>query len=313
MSKNNQNGWTGGQYSLFRILLGSFILYSNFWISGFSFSWIQTILALMIVVGALDRFAAAWLLIYQAFGILVGLPWIFSSCLLFLHICATPLPFGSMGASWDGLVAKQINWKQRNWISSGALTLLVVVLFVAIGQKLFFQDIISKSIEFQYWNALFWPSTWLWTGLTLMLVFDPARIKCEATAQIVFYDGKCGLCHRWTKLLSLEQPDGATKFAPLQSEVVKGYFSEEELGSLPDTMVVIDGEENKLLRSDGPIYLLKQLGGYWKILGIFAGFFPAVARNYVYDLVAGVRHRFFKTPKGMCPILPEQIRHRFIA
>jgi predicted DCC family thiol-disulfide oxidoreductase YuxK len=59
------------------------------------------------------------------------------------------------------------------------------------------------------------------------------------------------------------------------------------------------------------LYVLKRLGGIWRLLGILAGVVPTTLRDYFYDLIAGVRHRLFAKPVESCPVIPKHLRGRF--
>jgi len=108
------------------------------------------------------------------------------------------------------------------------------------------------------------------------------------------------------------QPEGTTAFSPLQGEEIKNYFSTAELAAFPDSMITINNTDQTLLKSEGVIFLLKQLGGLWRILGIFCSWFPSSLSDFVYDFLAKVRHRIFKTPEQLCPLVPEEIQSRLL-
>jgi predicted DCC family thiol-disulfide oxidoreductase YuxK len=52
-------------------------------------------------------------------------------------------------------------------------------------------------------------------------------------------------------------------------------------------------DERLLPRSDAVIFVLKRLGGIWKVLGLSVQFLPRFLRDWGYRVVAGNRYRVF--------------------
>jgi predicted DCC family thiol-disulfide oxidoreductase YuxK len=66
-----------------------------------------------------------------------------------------------------------------------------------------------------------------------------------------------------------------------------------------------------LLRSDASLYVLRRLGGIWKILAKILSAFPRGLRDFVYDFVARTRYRLFGQRDNLCPVVPPNLRARF--
>ena len=50
---------------------------------------------------------------------------------------------------------------------------------------------------------------------------------------IIFYDGHCGLCHRWVRrVLAADREGRLFHFSPLQGELIKNRLSEQERAML---------------------------------------------------------------------------------
>jgi predicted DCC family thiol-disulfide oxidoreductase YuxK len=134
------------------------------------------------------------------------------------------------------------------------------------------------------------------------------------THDLVFYDGHCGLCHGTVRFLSARDADGSRfRFAPLQGEEIRRRIPENERGSLPDSIVVLDTAGRLLVRSDAVLHALGRVGGGWTVLAGVLRIVPRALRDPVYDLVARVRKRLFRRPDDVCPILPPELRGRFLA
>jgi len=144
--------------------------------------------------------------------------------------------------------------------------------------------------------------------------FDPAWVPSPKPAgQPIFYDGHCGLCHGLVRfVISEDQSAHPFSFAPLQGEEIKRSITDSVRAELPDSVVVVDENENVLTRSTAVIYVLKRLGGMWFIGGTLLSLVPRALRNVAYDAVASVRKRIFGTTEEVCPLVPRPLRARFL-
>ncbi|MEM7625661.1 MAG: DCC1-like thiol-disulfide oxidoreductase family protein [Planctomycetota bacterium] len=133
----------------------------------------------------------------------------------------------------------------------------------------------------------------------------------------IFYDGACGLCHRWIRFVVPRDPGGEKfRFAPLQGPTFAGRIEERRRESLPDSIVVQRGGDDAaaalLVRSAAVLHIMKRLGGGWAVLSGLARLVPPPVRDWGYDRVASVRHRLFKKPDDACPLVPPELRDRFL-
>ncbi len=128
---------------------------------------------------------------------------------------------------------------------------------------------------------------------------------------LLFYDGDCGLCHRWVLFLLRHDPEGSRfRFAPLGGEA---WRAASIVGELPDSLVLRTGDGRVLVRSAALLEIADRLGGRWRTLGRLAGLLPRWLLDLGYDGIARIRKRLFAPPPGPCPILPAQLRGRFLA
>jgi predicted DCC family thiol-disulfide oxidoreductase YuxK len=148
-----------------------------------------------------------------------------------------------------------------------------------------------------------------------LFTFDPAWLKpgrqSEEETVILFYDGHCGLCHRFVRFVMAEDIHNSIQFAPLQGKAFQKAASKETRDSLPDSLVIKTKENHLLTESDGVLHMLVQLGGIWKFLGTTGRFLPLKLRNVIYRLVARNRKKVFAAPADTCPVIPARYRDRF--
>lgn len=147
-----------------------------------------------------------------------------------------------------------------------------------------------------------------------LFTFDPAwiRRKTSSYPDHVFYDGGCGLCHGAVRFLLAEDSAGdAFRFSAMESDFFVAAIDAERRAQLPDSMVVLTGDGDILVRSAAWLRILDRLGGVWRVIGTASRVVPQGVRDAVYDVVAASRKKLFKRPEAACPILPPALRSRF--
>jgi predicted DCC family thiol-disulfide oxidoreductase YuxK len=302
-----------------------------------------------LVIGAGDRFAALALcgvVVGSAFLHTRGAPvdagafvvgWV-----LLVHALLRRTPFLSLSAR--GRVDPRGGWTYvPSWFAATWAVLMIA--YLATGLARVFPDSDARppvplpagvlawsaaavEIAFAPLALLRTPRPWAWLGMLIvhaihqnpvlfaahLFAFDPAWIRgtLPGSTDVVFYDGTCGLCHRSVRFLLAEDRTGtAFRFAPL-----KGVRFAESLGGrpdLPDSVVVHTAAGEALVRSAGLLHALRRLGGLWRVAAAAIGLVPRPLRDGLYDGVARVRYRLFGRAAETCPVLPPDLRSRFVA
>jgi predicted DCC family thiol-disulfide oxidoreductase YuxK len=128
---------------------------------------------------------------------------------------------------------------------------------------------------------------------------------------IIFYDGTCGLCHGFVRWVLAHDAEGKFLLSPLQGETLKQIVSDEERLKLPDSVVVRRTDGTLLTKSVAVAYVADKLGSHAR--AGFIRFFRRWPADLGYDFVAKVRYAVFGRNRGdMCPILPPELRDRFL-
>jgi len=131
---------------------------------------------------------------------------------------------------------------------------------------------------------------------------------------LVYYDGECGLCHRGVAFLAKRDRGGEHfRFAPLRGVTFRQRVPEGLAAPLPDSLALQTPEGTLLVRSRAVAHALKQLGGFWRFMGILLSWIPSSISDGGYNAMARLRHRLFRKPDSACPTLPRDLRDRFLA
>jgi len=129
--------------------------------------------------------------------------------------------------------------------------------------------------------------------------------------EILFYDGHCGLCHHAVKFILQQDRSGTTfQFAPLGGETFQARIPAPQRTGLPDSMVVQTRDGSLLMRSEAWVYVLRRLGGRWKLLSVLLHLIPRPMRDLFYHFVARTRYLMFGRRDEVCPMVPPPLRAR---
>jgi predicted DCC family thiol-disulfide oxidoreductase YuxK len=133
---------------------------------------------------------------------------------------------------------------------------------------------------------------------------------------ILLYDGVCGLCNRLVRFILRRDPEGIFRFASLQSGFAARMLQRHGADATDlDTVYVFvnpdQADETLLARSDAVIFILKQLGGFWRFAGFLAQLKPRFLRDWGYRVVARNRYRVFGRFES-CMLPSAEHRDRFL-
>ena len=130
---------------------------------------------------------------------------------------------------------------------------------------------------------------------------------------LVLFDGHCGLCHKSVRFALARDPDASRfLFAPLQGATARDELAAIEIAHPPDSIIVLTPEGSVLLESAAVLYMLERIGGSWGAFGQLSAIVPRGIRDAAYRLIARWRHRLFAQPEDTCPVVPAELRARFL-
>ena len=133
---------------------------------------------------------------------------------------------------------------------------------------------------------------------------------------ILLYDGVCGLCNRLVQFILRRDRRAIFRFASLQSALAARILARHAANpnDLDTVYVVLNPElpdESLLSRSDAILFVLKQLGGFWRLSSSLLQLAPRFLRNVAYNSVARHRYRIFGRSET-CTLPHDQDRSRFL-
>jgi len=128
---------------------------------------------------------------------------------------------------------------------------------------------------------------------------------------IVFYDGPCVFCNFWVQQLCRWDKNDQLRFARLDQKLFVAFALERNLTlENLDTVVAWDQEYSYALEAQAAFMVLRRLGGFWKILGLFS-LLPKGLTNALYRFVAKNRYSWFGK-NDQCPLPDQKYTHKFL-
>lgn len=127
---------------------------------------------------------------------------------------------------------------------------------------------------------------------------------------IILFDGTCAFCERSVRFIAARDPDRYFRFGASQSpqaaELLKQFGASRD--SARSIILIEDGQI--FLRSTATLRISKRLTFPWRFAAVLL-WIPRPVRDFVYRIVAAIRHRLAGRSNA-CEIPPPEIRARMI-
>ncbi|KAA1246391.1 thiol-disulfide oxidoreductase DCC family protein [Aquimarina sp. RZ0] len=133
----------------------------------------------------------------------------------------------------------------------------------------------------------------------------------ENGKKIILFDGVCNLCNGAINFIIKRDKNTVFRYASLQSEV--GVKLAKELNidtSKLDSILLIDPKVGYYHKSTAALHIAKQLSGGYPLFSVFL-FFPKFLRDFVYDIIAKNRYKWFGKRES-CVIPTPELKSLFI-
>ncbi len=126
----------------------------------------------------------------------------------------------------------------------------------------------------------------------LLHCLNTKRMHISDNIPVILFDGYCKLCNRAVNFVIKHGGRNKFRFASLQSDSGKSLLSGFLINKQNIDSIVYIEDKKTFYRSTAILRIIKRLGKAWSILYIFI-IVPPFIRDWVYDIVAGNRYRWF--------------------
>lgn len=140
---------------------------------------------------------------------------------------------------------------------------------------------------------------------------DPvSRLPDHPIRAVVLFDGVCNLCNGFVRFVIARDARTRFSFASLQSDAASRLLARTPLADhAAETIVLVDGDRI-LTKSAAALRIARDLTFPWNLAYAFIGV-PRPLRDWVYDLVARNRYRWFGK-QDVCMVPTPELRRRFL-
>ena len=125
--------------------------------------------------------------------------------------------------------------------------------------------------------------------------------------KVVLFDGVCNLCNTAVQWLIRHDKNQIFKYASLQSNYASEHLKDSKYQSI-DSIILLDGD-GVYSKSSAVLRILKHLKLPYSLLWVFI-IVPPFVRNFVYDVVARNRYKWFGK-RTTCMMPNDELKARF--
>ncbi|HEX9782543.1 MAG TPA: DCC1-like thiol-disulfide oxidoreductase family protein [Opitutaceae bacterium] len=128
---------------------------------------------------------------------------------------------------------------------------------------------------------------------------------------VLLFDGVCHLCQRSVRFVLRHERRPALLFCTLQSPAGRDLLERHGLDPGYTGSLVLIAEGKARTRSDAALFLARHLRAPWSWIRAFR-LLPRPWRDWLYDIVAKRRYRWFGRDESFCLIPDARLRARLI-
>ena len=134
-------------------------------------------------------------------------------------------------------------------------------------------------------------------------------MNTESKHKIILFDGVCNLCNTSVNFVIKNDKKGVFRFAAIQTDFGETTLKKYNINTKDTDSIVLIDEDNHYIKSTAALYIAKELSGAYPLLFCFM-IVPKFIRNWIYDLVAKNRYKWFGK-KVSCMIPTPELKDKF--
>lgn len=129
--------------------------------------------------------------------------------------------------------------------------------------------------------------------------------------KVILFDGNCGLCNESVKFIIKYDVEKKFYYASLQSNFGQHFLKERSLNSKEfNTFILYEKGITYEIKSTAALYVLKELNFLGTIVFCSTIWIPKFIRDFIYDVIAKNRNKFFESNNCLLP--EKELQQRFL-
>ncbi|HMC00804.1 MAG TPA: thiol-disulfide oxidoreductase DCC family protein [Flavobacteriaceae bacterium] len=136
-------------------------------------------------------------------------------------------------------------------------------------------------------------------------------VKLEEHKQLILFDGVCNLCNASVQYVIKRDKKNVFLFTALQSDVGQQIIRDHQIDTTKTDSIILYSEGQKLTyKSTAALNIAKYLGFPTNLMTVFF-IIPAFIRDWVYDIVARNRYKWFGK-RDQCMVPTPEFKSKFL-
>jgi predicted DCC family thiol-disulfide oxidoreductase YuxK len=128
---------------------------------------------------------------------------------------------------------------------------------------------------------------------------------------IILFDGVCNFCNSSVNFIIVHDKKNYFKFTPLQSDLGIKLLEKYNFDNSKTDSVILIENDNIYTKSTAALKISKHLNRLYSLLYILI-IIPTFIRNFVYDIIAKNRYKWFGK-KDSCMMPSAEIKSKFLS
>lgn len=136
-------------------------------------------------------------------------------------------------------------------------------------------------------------------------------VELPKNKMLILFDGVCNLCNSSILYIIRRDKKGVFLFTPLQSELGRQLAEQRGIDtSTTDSIILLEPNVAYYTKSTAALKIGMAFGGGWKLLAVLE-WIPAVIRDFIYDIVAKNRYKWFGK-RDKCMVPTPELQEKFL-